>query len=209
MRDQVYDLIKERILNQTYQLGEKINMLELAQELRVSNSPIREALIQLESEGLVVFTPNAGPKVVKIDNVLFNQVQDTAKILLIGSYEQCVQKNLIPKLIDMMEQCLVAQRTSAQSNCSDYDFAKLAIDFDVTIIKIFHNTTLETLYSNFFNLLFLIVLYDHQNCDIDRTANIEEHALILRTIKEGNHQDVKKYINLHYNRLVSSIQNSN
>lgn len=206
MKDQIYDLIKERILNQTYQLGEKINMLELAQELSVSNSPIREALFQLESEGLVTFTPNAGPKVVKIDSALFDEVKDTAKILLIGGYEQCIEKALIPTLIPLMEKDLETQKEFARSHCSDYDFAKIAIDFDVNIIKIFHNTTLETLYSAFFNLLFLIVLYDHQNCDVDRDANIEEHTLILRAIKEGNHQDVKNYINLHYNRTILKME---
>lgn len=202
MRDQVHGIIKKRILNQTYQLGEKINMLELAQELSVSNSPIREALFQLEKEGLVTFTPNAGPSVVKIDNELFNEVQDTAKILLIGGYEQCLEKNLIPILISVMEECIKQQRESIHPDFSDYDFAKLSIDFDVTLIKIFHNTTLESLYSTFFNILFLIVLFDHQNCDVNRSANIQEHERILKAIKDGDHQNVKKHINTHFSRVI-------
>lgn len=202
IRDQVHGIIKKRILDQTYQLGEKINMLELAQELSVSNSPIREALFQLEKEGLVAFTPNAGPSVVKIDNALFNEVQDTAKILLIGGYEQCLEKNLIPTLIPIMEECINKQKKYCSTDFSDYDFAKLAIDFDVTLIKIFHNTTLESLYSTFFNILFLIVLYDHQNCDVNRHANIKEHELILTAIKNGDHENVKKNISTHFSRAI-------
>ncbi|SCK02329.1 transcriptional regulator NanR [uncultured Eubacterium sp.] len=204
IKDQVYDLIKGRILDQTYQLGEKINMLELAKELEISNSPVREALSILESEGLVTFTPHAGPRVVEIDQSLFNEVQDTAKILLVGSYEQCIKKNLIPDLITLMRDFIAQQKNLSKEHSieSDYRFAQIAIEFDVSLIKILRNTTLERLYAAFFNLLFLVVLYDHQNYDVDRDENILEHEQILRAIQEGNHDDVKKYIELHFSRSI-------
>lgn len=59
IKDQVYELIKNCILQQTYQLGEKNIMLELGKELEVSSSPVREALSLLEREGLITFTPYA------------------------------------------------------------------------------------------------------------------------------------------------------
>lgn len=204
IKDQVYELIKNRILDQTYQLGEKINMLELGKELEISNSPVREALSLLESEGLVTFAPHAGPRVVTIDSILFNEVQETAKILLVGSYEQCIKKGFISDLITTMEGFIAQQKelSGEHSTESDYQFAKTAIEFDVSLIKILGNTTLERLYAAFFNLLFLVVLYDHQKYDVDRNKNIKEHELILQAIKEGNHNDVKKYIELHFSRSV-------
>lgn len=204
MKEQVYELIKDRILDQTYQLGEKINMLELGKELEISNSPVREALSLLESEGLVTFTPNAGPRVVSIDSMLFNEVQETAKVLLVGSYEQCIKKNMIPELVSAMEGYIQRQKEFGEERSSqkDYEFAKVAIEFDVSLIKILENTTLERLYAAFFNLLFLVVLYDHQNYDVDRGKNIQEHQMILQAIKEGNHDDVKKYINVHFSRSI-------
>lgn len=45
--------IRERILTGTYRPGEKVNQDALATEFGVSRLPIREALIVLESEGLV------------------------------------------------------------------------------------------------------------------------------------------------------------
>lgn len=204
IKDQVYELIKNRILDQTYQLGEKINMLELGKELEISNSPVREALSLLESEGLVTFAPHAGPRVVTIDSILFNEVQETAKILLVGSYEQCIKKGFISDLITTMEGFIAQQKelSGEHSTESDYQFAKTAIEFDVSLIKILGNTTLERLYAAFFNLLFLVVLYDHQKYDVDRNKNIKEHELILQAIKEGNHNDVKRYIELHFSRSV-------
>lgn len=205
MKEQVYGLIKERILDQTYAFGEKINMLELAQELGVSNSPIREALSILESERLVSFVPNAGPSVIRIDSKIFQEVQQTAKILLIGSYEQCLQQNLIPELICEMEKFLFLQKRliDADPAESEHEFARLSIEFDVSLIKIFRNETLESLYSAFFNLLFLVVLYDHQMFDTDRAANVLEHENILNAVKQGNADEVKRLIAAHFSRSIN------
>ena len=52
-KDQVYDIIKEKIFLQEYDLGDTINITALSSELGVSNTPIREALSKLEAEGLV------------------------------------------------------------------------------------------------------------------------------------------------------------
>lgn len=205
MKEQVYGLIKGRILDQTYAFGEKINMLELAQELGVSNSPIREALSILESERLVSFVPNAGPSVIRIDSKIFQEVQQTAKILLIGSYEQCLQQNLIPELICEMEKFLFLQKRliDADPAESEHEFARLSIEFDVSLIKIFRNETLESLYSAFFNLLFLVVLYDHQMFDTDRAANVLEHENILNAVKQGNADEVKRLIAAHFSRSIN------
>ncbi|MGO4674321.1 GntR family transcriptional regulator [Bosea sp. 2YAB26] len=58
--DQVYEAIKERILDQAYAPGEKINVDGLVRELAVSSTPIREALTRLVAEGLVSAVPFVG-----------------------------------------------------------------------------------------------------------------------------------------------------
>lgn len=207
IKEQVCNLIKERILDQTYAFGEKINMLELSQELGVSNSPIREALSILESERLITFEPNVGPKVIQIDRKIFEEVQQTARILLMGSYEQCLQQGLIPQLVDEMETHLAKQRTliGDDSPESGLAFAKIAIEFDVSLIKILKNETLESLYAGFFSLLFLVVLYEHQNSDMDRAMSVREHEGILEALKNGDPAEVKKQIFLHFNRSNPSV----
>jgi DNA-binding GntR family transcriptional regulator len=53
LSDTVYEAVKERIMNLTIPPDVRINMDELARELGVSNTPLREALSRLETEGLV------------------------------------------------------------------------------------------------------------------------------------------------------------
>ena len=52
---QIEAYIKKKILNQELQPGDVIKEVELAKKLGLSRSPIREALFQLRSEGLLTF----------------------------------------------------------------------------------------------------------------------------------------------------------
>lgn len=56
----IFDRIREEILNNKYRVGEKIVEAKLAEELGVSRTPVREALKQLELDGLVENIPNRG-----------------------------------------------------------------------------------------------------------------------------------------------------
>ena len=55
---QVYQILRESILTGKFRPGERLLELKLAQELRVSRSPIREALRMLEQDGLVINMDN-------------------------------------------------------------------------------------------------------------------------------------------------------
>ena len=52
--------MRERILKGEYEIGEKIKENQIATELRVSRTPIREAFKILENEGLIDYVPNRG-----------------------------------------------------------------------------------------------------------------------------------------------------
>jgi DNA-binding GntR family transcriptional regulator len=58
--DQVYEAIKERILDQAYAPGERLNIDGLVRDFKVSSTPIREALTRLVAEGLVSAAPFVG-----------------------------------------------------------------------------------------------------------------------------------------------------
>lgn len=64
--DQVYDLVRERILDGAYAPDSRLNMDAIAKELGVSKIPVREAIGRLESQRLVVSRPHAGPQVASL-----------------------------------------------------------------------------------------------------------------------------------------------
>jgi DNA-binding GntR family transcriptional regulator len=60
LAEQAYDELKRQILDQRLHPGARLNIDALSRECGVSTSPLREALVRLGAEGLVVFETNTG-----------------------------------------------------------------------------------------------------------------------------------------------------
>ena len=60
LKDIVYDYISEAIQNGALKPSDKINELNIAKDLNISRTPIREALIQLSAEGFLEARPRRG-----------------------------------------------------------------------------------------------------------------------------------------------------
>src|SRR5580693_255911 len=65
--DQVYTAIRERIVSGSLARGERVHQEDLAVELGVSRTPVREALRRLAAEGLVEMRTNRGARVADPD----------------------------------------------------------------------------------------------------------------------------------------------
>ena len=203
MREQVHQLLKSRILDQTYALGEKINLYNIAQELGISNSPLREAVTILESENLVTFTPNVGPRVVQITASLYKDVVETTVVLLVGAFDTFIERDMLGQLEDHMKKSIAEQKRLAVENCSDTQFVSASIQFDFGCLKQLNNALLSSLYDKLADILFLIILYDHQNFDTNRWKLIDEHERILDYVIARDFQGLKSELKLHYTKTLT------
>ncbi|MBF0817177.1 GntR family transcriptional regulator [Microbacterium paludicola] len=66
LRDQVVGIMRQRIVSGELRPGSIYSVSLLARELGVSNSPVREAMLELQNRGLVSAVPNRGFCVVKL-----------------------------------------------------------------------------------------------------------------------------------------------
>lgn len=66
VREQVLHNLRGAILDRTFRPGQRLIERELCELTGVSRTSVREALRQLEAEGLVVLVPNRGPIVARI-----------------------------------------------------------------------------------------------------------------------------------------------
>lgn len=80
----IVETIRDRIYDQQYGPGARLNISDLAEELEVSPVPVREALRNLEAEGLVQFRNNKGVTVRELS------VEDVRELLIIRSPLECL-----------------------------------------------------------------------------------------------------------------------
>ncbi len=76
-KDRAYAFVKERVLDGTYPGGELLSEGEVAEALGVSRTPVREAFLLLESEGLMRLYPKRGALVVAVSADEIRDVMET------------------------------------------------------------------------------------------------------------------------------------
>lgn len=72
----VREAIRQDILNGIFVGGSRIKMADLAQRYAVSSMPVREALQELQGEGLVIIEPNRGARVRTVDDTFIRNMYD-------------------------------------------------------------------------------------------------------------------------------------
>lgn len=125
LRENVVDEIRIKILNRELKPGERIVEQNLAQELGVSRGPIREALRQLEQEGLVEYKRNVGCSVkqVTLENIYEIYLLRAAYEIL--SVKVC-DGEFTDEDISKMECVLAKMKSLEPDNDADEENAKLA-----------------------------------------------------------------------------------
>lgn len=106
LRGRVFQRIREDILTGVYRDGEELREITLGERLGVSRTPVREALRQLELEGLVAIVPNKGAYVTAISQ---KDVRDIYQIrsLLEGLCARWATKRITQKQIEEMEEIVL------------------------------------------------------------------------------------------------------
>jgi DNA-binding GntR family transcriptional regulator len=93
--DQVLEALRERILSGLYAESEPLRQDALATNLGVSRIPVREALRQLEAEGLVTFSPHCGAVVSSLSVAEIEELFE-----LRGLIESELMKQAVPRLTE-------------------------------------------------------------------------------------------------------------
>lgn len=109
LRDRVYDLILDMLMTADIAPGARLSIDALARDLRVSPTPVREALVQLERTGLVVREALKGYRVAPpLADEQLESLFDARLVLECGAAELAARDavNLVP----LLEQALAEHR---------------------------------------------------------------------------------------------------
>lgn len=199
----IFILLRDRILNESYKCGDKLNELTLAKELKISRTPIREALKQLELEGLVESIPNKG---VYVKGFSPRDIDDMFEIRL------SLEGLAVSFAIDRMDEVHLAKIKEVFELLEFYttkgDFDKVN-DFNI----LFHESIYQATQSTYFEQIlkdihyYVSVTSRHSIARPERLeSSLVEHRAILEAIIDGDKDEATERIQRHIRKTQMLVR---
>lgn len=202
LRGRVFHKIREDILRGKYQQNEAMKELQISKELGVSRTPVREALRQLELEGLVTIIPNKGAVVSCIDD---RDIADIYAIrsLIEGLCAQWAAEYITDEQLDELEEIVYL---------SEFHFKKGHIDQLYELDNKFHEILYEASKSKI--LRHVLSDFHHYVQRVRKTSlsapdravkSINEHKAILEALRNNDGDAAKSLTNVHVQNTLKNV----
>lgn len=115
LREIVFETLRDAIINQTLEPGERLMEIQLAEEMGVSRTPVREAIRKLELEGLVIMVPRKGAYVAGISVKDIHEVFEV-RAALEGLAASLAAQRITDEELDEMERSLFVESGEIDGN---------------------------------------------------------------------------------------------
>jgi DNA-binding GntR family transcriptional regulator len=196
--ERVYNHIKEAVLDRRYEGGTLLTEGDVAEVVGVSRTPVREALLRLEAEGLIKLYPKKGALVLAVSAQEISDVVETR--LLVEEFAARKAVPAPPRLIARLEQLLEEQRELAEAG----DLAAVSVKdrcFHAEIVKNAGNEILSRLYDQLRDRqlrMGVAVMEAHPG---RIAANLAEHGDLLDAIRSGDADGAAQVVRRHVSRV--------
>ena len=180
LRDQTYDIIKNMIIMREIEPGKKINEENIAREIQVSRTPIREALCRLENEGIVKIIPRRGAFVSELTETNVREILLIREVLE-GLVVRLAIENMDEKTLEKLRKSLEKVSDLPEKNRDLINYTRSEVDFHSILLSAGNNQMLKNM---------MEIVNAHLQIIRLRTVVIPERA--QRTVKE--HQQILKAI---------------
>ncbi|MCR4434657.1 MAG: GntR family transcriptional regulator [Clostridiales bacterium] len=205
LRARVFNQLQNDILNGKYQYGESLIETKLCDELGVSRTPIREAIRQLELEGLVMSIPNKGTIVKGITS---KDIEDiwTIRMMIEGLAARWATEKMTPEELEELKEAVELEEFYTQKNGVEQ-----LLKFDSRFHEIMYrasksNPLMQTL-SAFHH--YIRRARSASLCSPGRARKVlEEHKAILQAMMEGDADKAEKLTIEHVRNASLNFINS-
>lgn len=194
----VYEELKRNIMSMKLEPGQTMSTQEIATKLNVSRTPVREAFLRLQSEGLVEMIPQRETMVSKIS---LKRVEQEKFI------RECLEMGVIRKFMDKSG-CEVeenmAELIQLQKKCGEEKDFVAFLEADDQFHKVLFDVTgqemaWETIASRNGHYNRLRILYVQR--DTAMQESIEQHHKIATLLESGSREEAARALSSHVRRL--------
>lgn len=205
----VLEALRQAIWNRKLQPGVRLREEELADLLNVSRGPVREALIQLEYEGLVIREPNRGASVARLERQDLDEVYSLRLALEKLAIRLSVQ-NRNDSHIAHLQEILDDMRSVLDESVTVQRAADLDVSFHEVVVKSAQHNRLHHFWSTLRPQIYVFLLSRNvANADF-REYMLPWHQDIADAICDRDEKRAVELIESHleaaYSRVLASYQ---
>ncbi len=200
-----YEAIRNSILSGQWEIGELYNEKAIAADLGISRTPVREALLELASQDLVIFLPRRGLMVNRFTRRDVDEIFELRKAIELAAVEKITEASPPFDLFEI-EESLLKQRRAAKQK--DY-LAFMEAD------RMFHTRFSELtgnrrLIATLENLRDMIHLMGTKALALEGRALkvIEEHQIIFDSVKKGKSEEARQAMAYHLDQSKGAVVES-
>ena len=203
LNQKAYRVLKRAIIRGDLTPNSKLLLNEISKSLGISNTPIREAINKLSSEGFVKVIPNKGIIVKEIN------IDDMREILEVRAFLDGMVAKLTTKKISDKEIRDMMEIINKMEHCVKVDdrltYNDLDIKFHDFLLTIAGNNTLKKIYNN-------LIVHGHRfrlrtlKIPDRMEKSLKEHLEIALRIKERNSDEANRVSQEHIENILHSIE---
>lgn len=180
----VYETLRDDIAGGQYSVGERLTEGALADALKVSRTPVREALRRLASEGFVTLSPHAGALVKGWSAQDARDVFETRAIIESEAAARAA-RNATARDVEELDALARRMEQAAGAPLRDVaGYSEMNRDFHARILRLSGNQRLEEIALNLMDLGFLVRSYRlFEQEDVERS--LSDHRQLVKAIGAG------------------------
>ncbi len=204
LRGRVFQKIREDILAGNYAEKEELREAAISKELGVSRTPVREALRQLELEGLVTIVPNKGAHV---NGISAKDVRDiyTIRSYLEGLCARWACEHITEEQLEGLEEIVCISEFRISKGHRE-QMAEMDSRFHVLLYASCGSKILEHVLTDYHQ--YVERVRRNTLSSLERaTEAVQEHKSILNALRNKDADTAEKLANEHIYKSMKNIQN--
>lgn len=199
-RHQVIQALREMIIGGRLQPGDRLVETDISEQMGVSRGPVREALRQLEQEGLVVSYPYRGTEVLGISQEEIEQVLIPIRLTL----ERFSFKHVLPHLIEedfVALEALVSQMREAADSGDTNQLVEADLHFHEYLIFRSQQTHCIQIWQT---IAPRVAAHFHRDAPAHKSPYVvaDEHVHLLESLRTGDENAVLEALDVHLHTYV-------
>ena len=203
LTQKAYKIIKEKIIHLQLRPGELLMVQQLAKNLDISRTPVREALVTLTHEGLVAEAEGRKFKVTEVTITSINEIFSIREALECHAIREVIDSYTKE---DLDEARAIIEKMKVALQNKEFDlFFSLDNEFHYTYLNKYNNSLLNKMMVQIDDKIQRIRYFTYY-INQRLAMTIMEHEEILRGIEQANVDIAQNGLKIHLDNVKNGMQ---